>query len=162
PAPTATAFHATSALFSADGRPHVLTASLGGTHAAYPLRLSQVILFYTLPAKRLKAPVTLTVAGATPGTWTAVASSPELVSQLSAGTMYGPSAGPQVTGWQRASGGATLTFTPGYGQWAAFRGSPVTTEPVAGQLTLSAPGTAPAAVPAIATRAFDSMTSTGV
>ena len=50
---TGAAFQLSSALFSADGRPHVLTASLGGTDAAYPLRLSQVILFYTLPAKRL-------------------------------------------------------------------------------------------------------------
>ena len=91
---TGAAFQLSSALFSADGRPHVLTASLGGTHAAYPLRLSQVILFYTLPAKRLKAPVTLTIAGATPSTWTAVASSPELVSQLSTGHVYGPSGRP--------------------------------------------------------------------
>jgi hypothetical protein len=159
---TGAAFQFSSALFSADGRPHVLTASLGGTDAAYPLRLSQVILNYTLPAKRLKTPVTLTIAGATPSTWTAVASSPELASQLSTGHVYGPSARPQVTGWQRAPGGATLTFTPGYGQWAATFGSPVITEPVAGQVSLSALSTVPAAVPAIATRAFDSVNNTGV
>ena len=105
----------------------MLTASLGGADAAYPLRLSQVILSYTLPAKRLKTPVTLTVAGATPSTWTAVASSPQLVSELSTDNMYGPSAGPRVTGWQRAPGGATLTFTPGYGRWSQAPGaSPVT------------------------------------
>ncbi len=40
----------------ADGRPHTLTASLGGANAAYPLRLSQVILFYTLPPKPLQDP----------------------------------------------------------------------------------------------------------
>ena len=160
---TGAAFQLSSALFSADGRPHVLTASLGGTDAAYPLRLSQVILFYTLPAKRLKTPVTLTIAGATPSTWTAVASSPELVSELSTNDMYGPSAEPQVTGWQRAPGGATLTFTPGYGQWSQAPGaSPVLTEPLAGQVSLSAPSTVPAAVPAIATRAFDSANNTGV
>ena len=160
---TGAAFQLSSALFPADGRPHVLTASLGGTRAAYPLRLSQVTLFYTLPAKPLKAPVTLTIAGATPSTWTAATSSPELVSQLAAGTMYGPSAGPRVTGWQRAPGGATLTFTPGYGQWSPAPGATsVVTEPVAGQITLSAPVAVPAAVPAIATRAFDSMNSTGV
>jgi hypothetical protein len=159
---TGAAFQLSSALFSADGRPHVLTASLGGTHAAYPLRLSQVILFYTLPAKRLKTPVTLTIAGATPTTWTAVASSPELASQLSANAMYGPSAAPRVTGWQRAPGGATLTFTPGYGQWTPYHGTPVITEPVAGQVSLSAPITVPAAVPAIATRAFDRMNNTGL
>ena len=100
---TGAAFQLSSALFSADGRPHVLTASLGGTGAAYPLRLSQVTLFYTLPAKPLKTPVTLTVAGATPSTWTAVASSPQLVSELSTDNMYGPSAEPQVTSWQRVA-----------------------------------------------------------
>ena len=65
---TGAAFQLTSGLFPADGRPHVLTASLGGTDAAYPFRLSQVVLNYTLPEKRLKTPVTLTVAGATPST----------------------------------------------------------------------------------------------
>ena len=160
---TGAAFQLSSALFSADGRPHVLTASLGGTDAAYPLRLSQVILFYTLPAKRLKSPVTLTIAGATPSTWTAVASSPEMVSELSTDDMYGPSAEPKVTGWQRAPGGATLTFTPGYGQWSPASGSPaVITEPVAGQISLSALSTRPASVPAIATQAFDSANNTGV
>src|SRR6202042_3067702 len=109
---TGAAFQLSSGLFSADGRLHVLSASLGGNHAAYPLRLSQVILFYTLPAKPLQTPVTLTIAGATPSTWTAVASAPELSSQLSVGAIHGPSAEPQVTGWQRAPGGATLTFNP--------------------------------------------------
>jgi hypothetical protein len=160
---TGAAFQLWSALFPADGRPHVLTASLGGTHAAYPLRLSQVMLSYTLPAKPLKAPVSLTVAGATPSTWTAAASSPQLVSELSTSNMYGPSAGPRVTGWQRTPGGAALTFTPGYGQWSQAPGaSPVVTEPLAGQLSLSAPNALPAAVPAIATRAFDSINNTGV
>jgi ABC-type lipoprotein release transport system permease subunit len=160
---TGAAFQLSSALFTADGRPHVLTASLGGADAAYPLRLSQVILNYTLPAKRLKTPVTLTIAGATPSTWTAAASSPELASQLSTDNVYGPSAEPQVTGWERAPGGAALTFTPGYGQWSPAPGaSPVLTEPVAGQVTLSAPATGPAAVPAIATRAFDRVNNAGV
>jgi hypothetical protein len=160
---TGAAFQLSPGLFSADGRPHVLTAPLGGTHAAYPLRLTQVVLFYTLPAKQLKTPVTLTVAGATSTTWTAVASSPELVSELSTNDMYGPSAGPRVTSWQRAPRGATLTFIPGYGQWSQAPGAtPVQTEPVAGQVSLSAPDTRPAAVPAIATRAFDSANNTGV
>ncbi|HXP58149.1 MAG TPA: FtsX-like permease family protein, partial [Streptosporangiaceae bacterium] len=160
---TGAAFQLSSALFSADGRPHVLTAALGGTDAAYPLRLSQVILNYTLPAKPLKTPVTLTIAGATPTTWTAAASSPQLVSELSTNNMYGPSASPHVTGWRRAPGGAALTFAPGYGQWSQAPGaSPVLTEPVAGQVSLSAPATVPAAVPAIATRAFDNVNNSGV
>jgi hypothetical protein len=160
---TGAAFQLSSGLFPADGRPHVLAASLGGAHAAYPLRLSQVTLFYTLPAKQLKTPVTLTVAGATPSTWSAVASSPEMVSDLSTDNMYGPSAEPKATGWQRAPGGATLTFTAGYGQWSPAPGAPlVLTGPVAGQISLSAVSTVPAAVPAIATRAFNSANNTGV
>jgi hypothetical protein len=158
---TGASFQLSSGLFAADGRPHVLTASLGGAHAAYPLRLTQVTLFYTLPPKALKGGgVTLTVAGATPTTWSAVASSPELDSQLNVGTIYGASADPSAGGWQSVPGGAQLTFTPGYGQWTANPGiTPVITEPVAGQVTLSAPSTVPAAVPAIATKAFDSTNS---
>jgi hypothetical protein len=160
---TGAAFQLSSALFSADGRPHVLTAALGGTDAAYPLRLSQVILNYTLPAKRLKTPVTLTIAGATPATWTAVASSPQLVAELATNNMYGPSASPRATGWQRGPSGATLTFDPGYGQWSQAPGAvPVLTQPVAGQVSLSAPAAVPAAVPAIATRAFDRANNAGV
>jgi len=160
---TGAAFQFSSQLFSADGRLHVLTASLGGTDAAYPLRLSHVTLSYTLPAKQLKTPVTLTIAGATPSTWNAVASSPQLASELSTNNMYGPSAGPRVTGWQRAPGGAALTFIPGYGRWSQAPGaSPVVTEPLAGQVSLSAPNTLPAAVPAIATRAFDRANNTRV
>jgi FtsX-like permease family protein len=158
---TGAAYQLSSGLFTADGRPHVLTASLGGTDAAYPLRLTQVTLFYTLPAKRVTTPVTLTVAGATPSTWTAVASSPELDDQLNDGQIYGPSGNPQATGWQSTPGGATLTFTPGYGLWAANPfGHPVITEPLAGQVTLSAPVAVPAAVPAIATQTFDGMNNT--
>ena len=160
---TGAAFQLSSGLISADGRPHTLAASLGGTDAAYPLRLSQVVLFYTLPAKPLSAPVTLTVAGATPSTWIADASSPELSSQLNGGEIYGPSGNPRVTGWTSAPGGATLTFTPGYGLWSANPTAvPVITEPVAGQVSLSAPVAVPAAVPAIATRAFDGQNSTHV
>jgi hypothetical protein len=156
---TGAAFQLSSGLFSADGRPHVLTASLGGVHAAYPIRLSQFTLFYTLPAKQLKTPVTLTVAGATPITWTPVASSSQLVG-LSTSNVYGP---PRVTSWQRAPRGVTLTFAPGYGQWSSAPGaSSVLTDPVAGQVSFSAPSTVPAAVPAIATRAFDSANNTGV
>lgn len=159
---TGAAFQLTSGQCPADGRPHVLTASLGGADAAYPLRLGQVVLNYTMPEKRLKTPVALTVAGATPGTWTAVASSPELSSELSLGNVYGRSAEPKAAGWQRSPGGATLTFTPGYGRWTTAPGaSPVITYPLAGQVSLSVPDRA-AAVPAIATQAFDRANNAGV
>ncbi len=67
-----------------------------------------------------------------------------------------------MAGWQRAPGGAALTFTPGYGLWSQAPGaSPVVTAPVAGQVTFAAPD-GPAFVPAIATRAFNSDNGTGV
>jgi hypothetical protein len=162
---TGAAFQLSSGFFKADGRPHTLTASLGGTDAVYPLRLTQVTLFYTLPPKALKAPITLTVAGATPSTWSAVASSPELGSQLNEGAIYGPSGQPQSTGWTSAPGGATFTFSPGFGLWSANPEAPkseVITQPLAGQVTLSAPAVVPDAIPAIATRAFDSANNTHV
>src|SRR6201999_2288632 len=118
---------------------------------------------YTLPAKRLTTPVTLTVAGATPRTWTAVASSPQLVAELATNNMYGPSASPRAPGWRPAPGGAALTFDPGFGRWSQAPGAvPVLTQPVAGQVSLSAPAPALAAVPAIATRAFDRVNNAGV
>ena len=158
---TGAAFQLSSGLFTADGRPHVLTASLGGTNAAYPLRLSQVTLFYTLPAKPLTTPVTLTVAGATPSSWIGDASSPELDSQLNGGQVFGPSGNPQASGWTSVPGGAALSFTAGYGQWAANPdANPVITEPLSGQVTLSAPAAVPTAVPAIATTTFDSQNNT--
>jgi hypothetical protein len=158
---TGAAFQLSSGLFTADGRPHVLTASLGGANAAYPLRLSQVTLFYTLPAKPLKTPVTLTVAGATPTSWIGDASSPELDSQLNGGQVFGPSGNPQASGWTSVPGGAALSFTAGYGQWAANPdANPVITEPLSGQVTLSASAAGPTAVPAIATQTFDSQNNT--
>ena len=58
-------------------------------------------------------------------------------------------------------GGAALSFTAGYGQWAANPdANPVITEPLSGQVTLSAPAAVPTAVPAIATRTFDSQNNT--
>ena len=140
----------------------MLTASLGGTDAAYPLRLAQVILFYTLPARQLKTPVTLTVAGATPRY---VDRSRELA-RARLGTLdrrsVRPIGRPAVTGWQRATRGATLTFTPGTDNGRKLRARHRSTEPVAGQVSLSAPNTSPAVVPAIATRAFDRANNTGV
>jgi hypothetical protein len=155
---------AASAPFAADGRPHVLTASLGGAHAAYPLRLRQVVLYYTLPSeKRQENPVTLTVAGATPTTWAAAASSPDLSSQLSGGGVVGPSAQPRTIGWQSAAGGAALLFSPGYGQLSSSPGVPGSVvEPASGQVTLTAAGAVPTAVPAIATQAFDNQNHVSV
>ncbi len=144
----------------ADGRPHVLAVPVDGAHIAYPLRLTQVALNYTLPAKKLHAPVKLTIDGATTSNWTAAASSGELDSQANSSPVSASFADPDTAGWQSAPGGATLTFEPGFG--VVYNGRPpnLVPVPVQGQLTLSA-APAPAVVPAIVNRAFVNANKTG-
>jgi len=149
---------------AADGRPHQLSASLGGTAVAYPLRLAQLTLSYIMPERPYQNEVTLTVTGTGrtgPGFagWTAAASSPELDSQ----TPVGPAAQPGAAGQRHVAGGLQVGFTTGYGKWSFLNdtGQPVI-EPFTGQVTLTAGHLAPAAVPAIATKSFDDANHTGV
>jgi hypothetical protein len=146
-----------------DGRPHPLTAALGGTRASYPLRLAQITLGYVLPAKKA-GQVALTITGARIGAWTGSVTSSELDSLLGTSSTMGPSADPAAGGWQPRANGGTLTFNPGFGQAASNPGTPVPgpPEPVDGQVTLTAADLAPATVPAIATRAFIDANKTGV
>jgi hypothetical protein len=150
----------------ADGRPHVLTAPLGGTKVSYPLRLTQVSFGYTLPATRgAAAPLTLTVTAARLAGWTATAASPELDLAMSAGGpgAAGPADDPGITGWHSSADGATLSFTSGYGRAAPAASKPgAVPQPVTGQVTLTAGGMAPAAIPAIATAAFLDANNTAV
>ena len=151
----------------ADGRPHVLTAPLGGTKVSYPLRLTQVSFGYTLPATRAAAtPLTLTVTGARLAGWTAAAASPELDQVMAVGGQgaAGPAADPGTVTWRPSASGATLAFTPGYGRAAPGAKAPQGTPPLplTGQVTLTAGGMAPAAIPAIATTAFLDANNTAV
>jgi predicted lysophospholipase L1 biosynthesis ABC-type transport system permease subunit len=142
----------------ADGRPHVLAVPLGGTAVAYPLRLTQVTLTYTLPEKPLKAEAKLTIGGATTSSWVAAASSGELDAQQS--TVPTRHADPQADGWGPAAGGATLAFDPGFGIVYNTLGTRYVAAPVQGQLTLTAADGVPGVVPGIATRAFLSANKT--
>ena len=145
----------------ADGRPHVLSVSFGGTKAAYPLRLTQVTLSYTVPGQHLTAPVKLTIGGATASDWIAAVSSAE-IAQDSTYPGQIKFAAPQAIGWQAVPGGATLTFAPGFGvAYAGSTGDLVST-PADGQLTLTAAGAVPKSVPAIVTRAFLNRNNTGL
>jgi FtsX-like permease family len=147
----------------ADGRPHLLTAVLGGTRASYPLRLAQVTLAYVMPARQTK-PLTLTVTGARIGNWVGSASSPELQSVLQTGATMGSAGFPEAIRWKHAGDGGALTFGPGFGQANANPGftPPGPAEPVDGQVTLTAGKLAPYVVPAIATKAFMDANNTSV
>ena len=151
----------------ADGRPHVLTAPLGGTKVSYPLRLTQVSFGYPLPAIRGAAgPLTLTVTGARLAGWTAAAASPGLDQVRAVGGQgaAGPAADPGTVTWRPSASGATLAFAPGYGRAAPGARAPQGTPPLplTGQVTLTAGGMAPAAIPAIATAAFLDANNTAV
>jgi predicted lysophospholipase L1 biosynthesis ABC-type transport system permease subunit len=160
---TGAAYQIPAGTLPADGRPHLLTARLGGTRASYPLRLTQITLGYTLPATPARKAVTLTVSGARFGGWTTSASSSGLAVALSAHAAFGSYAHPRTTGLRPAGDGATLSFTPGYGQAvASSTATHITLEPLAGELTLTAGAVAPAIVPAIATKAFADANNVGV
>jgi hypothetical protein len=148
-----------SGALPADGRPHRLSASLGGTAAAYPLRLTQLTVSYAMPRQPLQNEVYLTVSGGAFTGWTAAASSPELDST----TPVGPNAPPAAAGRRPVPGGTQVAFTAGYGT-TGFRNDlgQMVFLPIYGQVTFTAGQLAPAAVPAIATRAFDHANHTGV
>ena len=76
----------------------------------------------------------------------------------------GPAADPGTVTWRPSASGATLAFTPGYGRAAPGAKAPPGTPPLplTGQVTLTAGGMAPAAIPAIATAAFLDANNTAV
>jgi hypothetical protein len=143
-----------------DGRPHVLSAPLSGADIAYPLRLAQVTLTYTMPEKALNAPVELTVDGARAGNWTPAASSPQLQSSFSP-LGSSATASPQAVNWQSAPGGATLTFDPGFGVSENPGGAVYVRAPLTGQVTFTA-APVPRSVPAIVNQAFVDANKVGV
>jgi hypothetical protein len=146
---------ALSSTLPADGRPHRLTAQLGGSGFAYPLRIAQLTATYAMPETPYPHSVTLTITGATLTGWGAVASAPEL-DPGAAAAAAGTGISPTVAGLQPAAGGGTVTFSPGFGTTTQLNDFGVTeTYPVEGQVTLTAGNLAPSVVPAIATTAFD-------
>ncbi len=173
----------------ADGRPHLLSARLGGGprgQVIAPLRLAGITASYQLPARAGPASAEFRVLGLTglaPGTaapavhgtalsgWTAAASAPELTLLRSQpGALAGPSGLPRAVSWRPAGTAQRLTFAPGYGLAAAppaVKNGVVTNAhqppvPVFGQLTLSDVAPSAAAIPAIATQSFLHANGTGV
>jgi hypothetical protein len=148
------AYQLAAGTLPADGRPHVLTAVIGrGGQASYPLRLTTVTVGYVLPAKPVAAAV-LKVRGPVLSGWAASAASPELAAaQGGTGVVHGSSL-PAVMTWQPGRDGSNaLRFDPGYGE-SAFPGANVSSQPVNGQVMLSASRPEPGAIPGIATSAF--------
>jgi hypothetical protein len=142
----------------ADGREHVLAASLGGAEVSYPLRLVQIALTYQMPPAQASA-LTLTVAGPTLSGWHASATSPDLQDIQSMAAANGPSALPVNDTWEAKGDIATFAFNSGFGQAVNFSGPP---QSVAAQVTLNASeGRTLAPLPAIATSAFADTNSIG-
>ena len=134
----------------ADGREHVLVASLGGGHVSYPLRLVQIALTYQMPSAEAAA-LAFTVTGPSLRGWQASATSPDLQVVRSGCCVSGQSALPANQTWEARGGTSTFSFNSGFGQ-AALGGPP---ESVMAQVALAAPAArALAPLPAIATSAF--------
>ena len=137
----------------ADGREHVLEASLGGADVSYPLRLVQIALSYQMPPVQTTA-LALTVTGPALSGWHASATSPDLQNLRTTAGAEGASALPASQAWEAAGDTATFTFSSGFGQALNYiSGGPP--QPVSAQVTLNDPaGSALAPLPAIATSAF--------
>ncbi len=158
----------------ADGRDHTLTVSLtSGTRVAvYPLRLTAVTVGYTLPATRPRTAVTFAVDGLSggpgtaqlPGTelasWTASASSSELISARETTGTSGPSGLPATSSHTASGRTEVVTFGSGYGM-AASGVVGVPPSSVDGQLALTA--AAPVTIlPGIATQGFLAATNASI
>jgi ABC-type antimicrobial peptide transport system permease subunit len=151
----------------ADGREHVLVASLGGADVSYPLRLVQIALTYQVPPAQV-AVAALTVTGPSLAGWQASATSPALQSAQQQGSTLGNSALP-ANGTRQANGDtATFTFRSGFGRSSFIPPSsgpiipPPIPLPVNAQVTLNAPaGSASTPLPAIATSAFADANNVG-
>jgi hypothetical protein len=142
----------------ADGRRHVLMASLGGAHVSYPLRLVQIALTYQMPPAQAAA-LALAVTGPTLTGWRASATSPDLRGIQSMAAANGPSAGPASETWAASGDSATVTFKSGFGQAINYAGPP---QAVSAQVTLNAPArSSRAPLPAIATSAFADASNVG-
>ncbi|HXL96091.1 MAG TPA: FtsX-like permease family protein [Streptosporangiaceae bacterium] len=147
---TGSVYQVTAGTLAADGRPHLLVASLGGDKALYPLRVAVITAAYQLPLR--SAPLLrLTLTGLRLAGWTGVASTPALtdIQPLFNQDLAGPpiAEGAYVTGQA-----AMFVFNPGFGSIASAGGTGP--QQVSGQLVLLPPAAGPAAIPAIATGAF--------
>ena len=133
--------------------------SPAGSKASYPLRLAQITLSYVLPAQGRDEHVTLTVSGVRLSGWTA-AGRPARTRQ---GGMLGQFAAPVRAIWQPAADGGTFTFSLGSGDARPTPRLCRRSDRVGGRPAHARRrDLAPAAVPAIATKAFVDASNTSV
>lgn len=152
----------------ADGAPHPLAFPVTTRTAVYPLRITQMLLTYRLPARDPRSPATLRITG--PPGLSGLSQlelsnySADIDNALNAANLNGPvgMAGryarpgrPAVTADQPY----TVTFGTGYGVTAATSFQPQM--PVSSQLTLTEPGPPGPGIPAVATQSFVSTHNVG-
>ncbi len=150
---TGSAYQVAAGTLTADGRPHVLVASLGGNKALYPLRVASITATYQLPLHQAP-PLAFTVTGLPLAGWTDQASTPDMAELQP--MMNQDLAGPPIAeAVQSTNQGARFIFSAGFG-YVLPVGSAGTLSPqqVPGQLVLLPRVARVAAIPAIATRAF--------
>jgi FtsX-like permease family len=147
----------------ADGRDHVLAASLGGAHVTHPLRLVQIALTYQMPSAEAAA-LAFTVTGPSLRGWQASAASPDLQNLRTDYGVSGASALPAINAWAAQGKTATFSFSSGFGEAVNITscstsgtgtcvGGPA--ESVSAEVVINAPGgRVLAPLPAIATGAF--------
>ena len=146
-----------------DGRPHTITFPV--TKAAYPLRITSVIVNYTLPATRPRTAATFTIGsvsggpGTTPlaglalNTLTDVTSAPDITRAVTNGSgMAGKYALPGAATQSVSGSAASATFSTGFGRAVNPNAPPL---PVGGMLALvSMPPDYAPVIPGIATQSF--------
>jgi hypothetical protein len=135
---------------AADGHPHLLSASLGGEDALYPLRVAAITAAFQLPPQAGWS-MALTVSGLSLAGWTADGSSSYLASLQAVENLSGQAAVPAAGSVLVTRGAATFIFSPGYAS-PTLMASPG--QHIPGQLMLLPPAALVTAMPAIATRAF--------
>jgi hypothetical protein len=144
---TGSAYQVPAGTLTADGRPHSLSASLGGGKPAYPLQVIAVTAGFTVPLQPGPA-ATLTLRGLPLDGWIEQASAPVPVDLPPNGVAL-PSDG-QTTVTAQA---AAFTFLPGHAPEVQVSQAGGQTQ-VPGQLLLLPRSAAVPSIPAIATKAF--------
>jgi len=134
----------------ADGRPHLLAASLGGKNVLYPLRVAAITATFQLPQQ--SGPLmTLTLSHLSLAGWTENASAAALASILALSSAQGVGALPVAGSADVTRQAASFGFSPGFAA-PILLGTPEV--PIQGQLVLLPPAARAVAIPAIATSAF--------